>query len=182
MPRTISQLKFKFARQHRAGRASYEYCVSTDALLDHLGLDGIHTTPSEVGQRSGRSSVRKMSSLFQLPPTPVEGSQRIYNKVASFLGDKYMKVTLDSNEFSRDHTHVGSLSNAALLRIYWFAQGRLETSVGSRLLNLLNNMKVEIVSSRCFSVSVCMFHGNFDCNSDVLFSGICPWGPGVTHD
>ena len=89
-----------------------------------------------------------------------------------------MKVTLDSNEFSRDHTHVGSLSNAALLRIYWFAQGRLETWVGSRLLNLLNNMKVEIVSCRCFSVTVCMFHGNFDCNSDVLFSGICPWGPG----
>jgi hypothetical protein len=54
-----------------------------------------------------------------------------------------------------------------LLRIYWYAQGRLETWVRSRLLKL-NNKKVEIVSCRCFSVF--MFRGDFfDCNN-VRFS------------
>jgi hypothetical protein len=102
----------------------------------------------------------------------MEGSQRIHDKVASFLEDMFMKDTLDSNEFSRDRTHVGSLSNAALLRIYWFAQGRLETWVRSRLPKHLNNKKVGIVSCRCFSVSVftvCLV-AFFDCNNDVLFS------------
>jgi len=34
----------------------------------------------------------------------------------------------------------------ALLRIYWFVQGRLETWVGARLAKHLYNKKVEIVS------------------------------------
>jgi len=90
------------------------------------------------------SSDRKMSSLLQPPPTPMEGPQRKHDNVVSFLQDKFMEDTLDWNEFSRDCAHVGSLSNAALLRIYWFAQGLLEIWVGSRLPKHLNNKKVEI--------------------------------------
>jgi hypothetical protein len=79
----------------------------------------------------------------------MKGFQRMHDKVASFLQDKFMEDALEWNEFSRDCAHVGSLSNAALLRIYWFAQGRLETWVGSRLPKHLNNKKVEIVSFLC---------------------------------
>jgi hypothetical protein len=76
----------------------------------------------------------------------------MHDKVASFLQDKLMEDTLDWNEFSRDRADVASLSNAALLRIYWFAQRQLETWAGSRLPKHLNNKKVEIVSCQCFSV------------------------------
>jgi hypothetical protein len=72
----------------------------------------------------------------------------MHDKVASFLQDMFMEDALEWNKFSRDCAHVGSLNNAALLRIYWFAQGRLETWVGSRLPKHLNK-KVEIVSFLC---------------------------------
>lgn len=114
---------------------------------------------ARLGLSSGCSSDRKMTSLLQLPPAPMGGSRHIHDKVASFLRDKFMEDTLDWNEFSRDRAYVGSLSNAALLRIYWFVQERLETWVGSRLANHLNNKKVEIVGSRwLFSVLA-------DCNN-----------------
>jgi hypothetical protein len=135
------------------------------SFLYQSGYETNQLSPSVVHARhrlsNGCSSDRKLSSLLQPPPTPMEDSQRIHDKVASFLEDMFMKDTLDWNEFSRDRTHVGSLSNAALLRIYWFAQARLETWVRSRLSKQLNNKKVEIVSCRCFSVSVFMFRGIF---------------------
>ena len=37
------------------------------------------------------------ASTRQQPPIPMEGSQRIHNKVASFLEDKFIKDTLDSS-------------------------------------------------------------------------------------
>jgi hypothetical protein len=78
----------------------------------------------------------------------MEGSQRMHDKVVSFLQDSFMDSdTVHWNEFTRDRAHVGSLSNAALLRVYWFAQGWLDTWVGSRLPKHLNYKKVEIVSS-----------------------------------
>ena len=92
------------------------------------------------------SSERKMSSLLQPPPAPMETSQRMHDKVALFLRDTFMEDNLDWNEFCRDRAHVGTLSNVTLLRIYWFAQGRLDIWVGSRLSKHLNNKKVEIVS------------------------------------
>ena len=98
------------------------------------------------GAQGSSSSGRKMSSLLQPPPAPMEGPQRMHDKVVSFLQDKFMEDCLDWNEFSRDRAHVGSLSNVALLRIYWFAQKRLDTWVGSRLSKHLNYKKVEIVS------------------------------------
>jgi hypothetical protein len=78
----------------------------------------------------------------------MEGSQRMYDKVASFLQDNFMEEDSSRwNEFTRDRAQVGSLSNVALLRVYWFAQGRLDTWVGSRLPKQLNHKKLEIVSS-----------------------------------
>jgi hypothetical protein len=104
---------------------------------------------SRLGPLDGCSSDRKMSSLLQPPPAPMESSQRMYDKVASFIQDKFMEDALEWNEFSRDCAQIGSLSNVALLRMYWFAQGRLETRVGSQLPKHLNNKKVEIVSILC---------------------------------
>ena len=70
---------------------------------------------------------RKMSSLLQPHPAPMEGSQQMHNKVVSFLQDRFVESSLEWNEFSRDRAHVGSFSNATLLRVYRFAQGQLET-------------------------------------------------------
>jgi hypothetical protein len=70
----------------------------------------------------------------------------VHDKVVSFLQDNFMEDASHWNEFTRDRAHVGSLSNAALLRVYWFAQGRLDTWVGSRLPKHINYKKVEIVS------------------------------------
>jgi len=86
----------------------------------------------------------------------MEGSQRMHDKVVSFLQDSFMEDAVHWNEFTRDRAHVGSLSNAALLRVYWFAQGRLDTWVGSRLPKHLNYKKVEIVS-KPFAVVVVVF-------------------------
>ena len=66
-----------------------------------------------------------------------------------------MEDTLDWNEFARDRAHVGSLSNVGLLRIYWFAQGRMDTWVGSRLPKHVNYKKVEIVSTVAFLCFPC---------------------------
>jgi hypothetical protein len=70
----------------------------------------------------------------------------MHDKIVSFLQDNFMEGASHWNGFTRDRTRVGSLSNVALLRVYWFAQGRLDTCVGSRLPKHLNNKKVEIVS------------------------------------
>jgi hypothetical protein len=75
----------------------------------------------------------------------VEGED-VHNKVVSFLQDNFMEDASHWNEFTRDRAHVGSLSNAALLRVYWFAQGRLDSWVGSRLPKHINYKKVEVVS------------------------------------
>ena len=122
------------------------------SFLDRSGHETNQPSPSVARSRPepsvGCSSNRKMSSLLQPLPAPMEGSQRMHDKVTSFFQDKFMEEALEWNEFSRDFAHVGSLSNAALLRIYWFAKGRLETWVGSQLPKLANK-KVEIVSSLC---------------------------------
>ena len=122
------------------------------SFLDRSGHETDQPSSSVVRARPRPSdecsSDRKMSSLLQPPPAPMEGSQCMHDKVASFLQDKFIEDALEWNEFSRDCAHVGSLSNVALLRMYWFAQGRLETWVGSRLPKHLNK-KVEIVSFLC---------------------------------
>jgi hypothetical protein len=130
----------------RLDRLGYE----TDQPSSSVGRARLSSGSTAAAQCSG-SSDRGMSSLLQPPPTPVEGSQRMHDKVVSFLQDKFVEDTQDWNEFTRDRAHVGSLSNAVLLRKYWFAQGRLDTWVGSRLPKHLNYKKVEIVSCGLFS-------------------------------
>jgi hypothetical protein len=140
------------------------------SFLDRSGHETDQPSPSVVRSRLGPSDDRKMSSLLQPPPAPMEGSQCMHGKVASFLQDKFMEDALEWNEFSRDCAHVGSLSSAALLRIYWFAQGRLETWVGFQLPKHLNNKKVEIVSFLCLC-----FVAFFECNDfRFFFSGTRP--------
>lgn len=119
------------------------------SFFDRSGDDTDQPSPSVVrahpGPSSGCSSRRKMISL-QPPPAPIESSQCVDDKVASFLQDKFMEDTLDWNEFSRDRARVGSLNNVALLSAYWFAQKRLESWVESRLPKHLNYKIVEVVS------------------------------------
>jgi len=67
----------------------------------------------------------------------------MHDKTVSFLQDNFVEDRSNWNEFARDRAHVGSLSNVALLRIYWFAQGQLDTWVGSKLPKHLNYKKVE---------------------------------------
>lgn len=129
--------------------------IHSGSFLDRSGYETDEPSPSLVrarpGPSSGCSSDRKMSSLLKLPPAPMEaGSRYMQDKVTLFLQNKFMEEdTLEWNEFSRDRAHVGSLSSVMLLRAYWFAQGQLETWVGSRLPKHLKNKKVEIVSCQC---------------------------------
>ena len=105
------------------------------------------TAAAQEQDHGGSSDRRMMSSLLQPPPIPiVEAPQRMHDKAVSFLRDGFMEDGVHWNEFARDRAHVGSLSNVALLRVYWFAHGRVEAWVGSRLPKHLNYKKVEIVS------------------------------------
>ena len=105
------------------------------------------TAVAQEQDHGGSSDRRMMSSLLQPPPIPiVEAPQRMHDKAVSFLRDGFMEDSVHWNEFARDRAHVGSLSNVALLRVYWFAHGRVEAWVGSRLPKHLNYKKVEIVS------------------------------------
>ena len=126
----------------RAHVSGYETDQPTTSVRSRLSSGAMAASPD---QRQG--SDRRVSSLLQPPPTPaVEGSQRMHDKVVAFLQESFMEDASHWNEFTRDRSQVGSLSNAALLRIYWFAQDRLDTWVGSRLPKHLNSKKVEIVS------------------------------------
>ena len=111
--------------------------------------------PSGMMATQGSSDRSRTSSLLQPPPIPTEGPQRMHDKAVSFLRDDFMKDTVHWNEFARDRAQVGSLSNVALLRIYWFAHGRVEAWVGSRLPKHLNHKKVEIVSWRAVRFERC---------------------------
>jgi hypothetical protein len=124
----------------RLDRSGYE----TDQPLPSVRArkpSGMTTAQGSSDRGSGRTS-----SLLQPPPIPMEGPQRIHDKAVSFLRDGFMEDSVHWNEFTRDRAQVGSLSNVALLRIYWFAHGRVEAWVGSRLPKHLNHKKVEVVS------------------------------------
>jgi hypothetical protein len=130
------------SRLHVSG---YETDQPTTSVRSRLS-SGVMAAPDQH-----QGSDRRVSSLLQPPPAPAEGSQRMHDKVVPFLQEGFMEDPSHWNEFARDRSQVGSLSNAALLRIYWFAQDRLDTWVGSRLPKHLNSKKVEIVSSVFFS-------------------------------
>ena len=130
------------SRMHVSG---YETDQPTPSMRSRLSSGVVMAAQEQQHQ----SSDRRVSSLLQPPPAPVEGSQRTHDKVVAFLQEKFMEGPSHWNEFARDRSQVGSLSNAALLRIYWFAQDRMDAWVGSRLPKHLNSKKVvEIVSAR----------------------------------
>ena len=147
-----------------------------------LDLDGINKTPSDhKGARKrkrepslshmqlGTPESCKLPNAIDSPATARSLStshdhygrtskSRRNDSISSF--DSGYVSDLDTvywNEFARDRAQVGSLSNVALLRIYWFAHGRVEAWVGSRLPKHLNHKKVEIVSWRgmCFERCGC---------------------------
>jgi hypothetical protein len=126
------------------GRSGYETDQPLPSVRTHLS-----SRMTTGAQEQYQGSDRRMNSLLQPPPAPMEASKRMHDKVVSFLNENFMEDTLNWNEFARDHAHVGSLSNAALLRIYWFAQVQLDGWVGTRLPKHLNGKKVEIVSLPC---------------------------------
>jgi hypothetical protein len=132
------QRKDSEAQLHRSGYETDQPLRSVHARMSRGTM-----APQERHQSSGRG----VCSLLVPPPTPLEGSQRMHDKTVSFLQDNFVEDRLNWNEFTRDRAHVGSLSNVALLRIYWFAQGQLDTWVGSKLPKHLNYKKVETVSS-----------------------------------
>lgn len=134
------QRKEQIASGSRSHNAGYE----TDQPLSSVGARS--SGGSNAAQEYHHSSDRRIRSTLLAPPAPLESAQRMHDKVISFLQDSFMQDASSWNEFSRDRAHVGSLSNVMLLRIYWFAQGRLDHWVGSRAPQHLNYKKVEIVS------------------------------------
>ena len=153
-------------RAHRKGQ------VASGSHMYHSGYETDQPLPSVRARVSSgimaapeqhQGSDRRVSSLLQPPPTCMEGSQRMYDKVVSFLRDNFMEDASHWNEFTRDRAHVGSLSNVALLRVYWFAQERLNNWIGSRLpKHLTYYKKVEMVSH---SLSLSLRHRFVACSS-----------------
>ncbi|KAH9952977.1 hypothetical protein BC827DRAFT_197193 [Russula dissimulans] len=141
-------------RGHRTQRRDQ---VASGPRLHHSGYETdlpssstrSHLSSGVTAEEQRRGSVRRQSAKLLSPAPPMEGSDRMHDKVVSFLREMFMEDNRDWKEFSREHARVGSLSNVALLRIYWFAQEQLDYWVGSRLPNHLNYKKVEIVSSSC---------------------------------
>lgn len=87
---------------------------------------------------------RKVRSRLQLPPNPVESAHRIHDKVVSFLQSEFMQDAPSWNEFSQNYAQIRSLTNAKLLKIYWYAQGRLDDWVGAWTPEHLHQKKVEM--------------------------------------
>jgi len=155
---------------YRGQRAQRKDQIVSGSRMHVSGYETDQPTPSMrsrlssgvmAAQEQHQSSDRRVSSLLQPPPAPVEGSQRTHDKVVAFLQEMFMEDPSHWNEFTRDRSQVGSLSNAALLRIYWFAQDRMDAWVGSRLPKHLNSKKVEIVSapfSRFIFLACCCLH------------------------
>ena len=154
---------------HRSQRDRRREKAHPGSHLDRSGYETEQPLPSvRARQPSGMTTAQDSSdrgsrtgSLLQPPPIRMEGPQRTHDKAVSFLRDGFMEDTVHWNEFARDRAQVGSLSNVALLRVYWFAHGRMEACVGSRLPKHLNHKKVEIVSLAlvlpilCFCVLFC---------------------------
>ncbi|KAI0305554.1 hypothetical protein B0F90DRAFT_1073189 [Multifurca ochricompacta] len=95
-------------------------------------------------QEQYHSSGRRVHSPLQPLSTPFESAQRVNDKIISFLQGKFMQDISNWNEFVRDRALVGFLSNAVLLRVYWFAQGQVDDWVGTRTPEHLNYKTVEV--------------------------------------
>ena len=119
--------------------------------LHHTGYEtdqppsSVRSRPTSRAQKLSYGPDHKVRSRLQLPPNPVESTHRIHEKVVSFLQDEFTQDASSWNEFSQNCTQIKSLSNAMLLKIYWYAQGRLDDWVGAWTPEHLHHKKVEIV-------------------------------------
>jgi hypothetical protein len=119
--------------------------------LHHTGYEtdqppsSVRSRPSSRTQERQHGPDRKIHSRLQIPPNPAESARRVHDKIVSFLRDEFMRDDTSWNEFSQNCAQIRSLSNAMLLKIYWYAQGRLDDWVGAWTPEHLHHKKVEIV-------------------------------------
>ncbi len=141
---------------HRVPRSLRKDFGPSTSQLHHAGyetdrpLSSVRSRPSSRAQEQSYGPDRKVRSRLQLPPDPVESAHRIHDKVVSFLQDEFMQDASSWNEFSQNCAQIRSLSNATLLKIYWYAQGRLDDWVGAWTPRHLHHKKVEMVRALSF--------------------------------
>jgi hypothetical protein len=117
-----------------------------------LPRHGIYTpcTSNTMATQGSPDGTTTSLLLMVVDTRPIRLQQPIAHRGSNNEGNKpILGLSWSARDMKRinprAHT-VGSLSNVVLLRIYWFAQGRLETWVRSRLPKHLNGKKVEIES------------------------------------
>ena len=125
--------------------------------LHHTGyetdqpLSSVRSRLSSRAREQHHGPDRNVGSRLQLPPNPADNARRLHDKIVSFLQNEFMQDAPSWNEFSQNCAQIRSLSNAMLLKIYWYAQGRLDDWVGASIPEYLQHKKVEIVRAFFFS-------------------------------
>lgn len=125
--------------------------------LHHAGyetdqpLSSVRSRLSSRAREQHHGPDRNVGSRLQLPPSPADNARRLHDKIVSFLQNEFMQDAPSWNEFSQNCAQIRSLSNAMLLKIYWYAQGRLDDWVGASTPEYLQHKKVEIVRAFFFS-------------------------------
>ncbi|KAH9054188.1 hypothetical protein EDB87DRAFT_120441 [Lactarius vividus] len=136
---------------HRGTKSQRKDFGPSTSHLHYAGYEtdqppsSVRSRPSSRAQDKYHGPDRKVRSRLQLPPDPVESARRIHEKVVSFLRDEFTQDASSWNEFSQNCAQTRSLSNAVLLKIYWYAQGRLDDWVGAWTPRHLYHKKVEMV-------------------------------------
>ncbi len=139
-------------RAYHGSRSLRKHLGPSTSHLHHAGyetdqpLSSVHSHPSSRAQEQHHGpDRRKVRSRLRLPPNSVESAHRMHDKIVSFLQDEFMRDAPSWNEFSDNSAQIRSLSNAMLLKIYWYAQGRLDDWVGAWTPEHLHHKKVEMV-------------------------------------
>ena len=109
--------------------------------LHHAGYETDQPLSSVRSRPSSRAQERRHGPDHK----PAESARRVHDEIVSFLRDEFMRDNSSWNEFSQNCAQIRSLSNAMLLKIYWYAQGRLDDWVGAWTPEHLHHKKVEIV-------------------------------------
>lgn len=118
--------------------------------LHHAGyetdqpLSSVRSRPSSRAREQHQGPDRKVGSRLQLPPNTTDNARRLHDKIVSFLQNEFTQDAPSWNDFSQNCAQTRSLSNAMLLKVYWYAQGRLDDWVGAWTPERLRHKKVEI--------------------------------------
>jgi hypothetical protein len=124
--------------------------------LHHAGyetdqpLSSVRSRPSSRVREQHQGPDRKVGSRLQLPPNTTDNARRLHDKIVSFLQNEFTQDAPSWNDFSQNCAQTRSLSNAMLLKVYWYAQGRLDDWVGAWTPERLRHKKVEIVRASFF--------------------------------